>query len=137
MPVTAAVGQEVRQLLLLCYYNYLIRRAVNFMSVLLKRHSSKLIHLEALYHQSLLQRSHAPYQAPPHKDTVELTLWDTPIQGTPPFKRHKRWSHDQDTSLFWVKRQKPGLNSIQGTPWLLKGTYVTDHKKGLMSLSVH
>ena len=104
MPVTAAVGQEVRQLLLLCYYNYLIRRAVNFMSVLLKRHSSKLIHLEALYHQSLLQRSHAPYQAPPHKDTVELTLWDTPIQGTPPFKRHKRWSHDQDTSLFWVKR---------------------------------
>ena len=45
-----------------------------------------LIHLEALYHQSLLHRSHTPYQAPPHKDTVELLLWDTPIQGTPPFK---------------------------------------------------
>ena len=50
MPVTAAVGQVVRQLLLLYYYNYLIRRAVNIMSVLLKRHASKLIHLEALYH---------------------------------------------------------------------------------------
>ena len=49
--------------------------------------------------QSLL----TPYQAPPHRDTVELLLWDTPIQGTPPFKRHKSWSHDQDTSLFWGK----------------------------------
>ena len=45
-----------------------------------------LIHLEALYHQSLLHRSHTPYQAPPHKDTVEPLLWDTPIQGTLPFK---------------------------------------------------
>ena len=89
MPVTAAVGQVVRQLLLLCYYNnYLIRRAVNIMSVLyfLKRHATKFIHLEALYHQSLLHRSHTPYQALPHKHTVEPLLWDTPIQGTPPFK---------------------------------------------------
>ena len=32
--MTAAVGQVVRQLLLLCYYNYyMIRRAVNIMSV--------------------------------------------------------------------------------------------------------
>ena len=37
MPVTAAVGEVIRQLLLLCYYNYLIRRAVNIMSVFLKR----------------------------------------------------------------------------------------------------
>ena len=71
MPVTAAVGQVVRQLLLLCYYNnYLIRRTANtgIMSVFyfLKRHASKLIHLEALYHWSLLHRSHTPYQAPPH-----------------------------------------------------------------------
>ena len=87
--MTAAVGRMVRQLLLLCYYNYLIRRAVNIMLVLLKRHASKLIHLEALYHQSLLRRSHTPYQALPHKDAVEPLTWDTPIQGTRPFKRHK------------------------------------------------
>ena len=68
---------------------YLIRTAVNIMSVLLKRHASKLIHLEALYHQSLLRRSHTPYQALPHKDAVEPLTWDTPIQGTRPFKRHK------------------------------------------------
>ena len=52
--MTAAVGQEVRQLSLLCYYNYLIRIADNFMSVLLKRHSSKFIHLEALYHHAVI-----------------------------------------------------------------------------------
>ena len=64
--MTAAVRQVIRQLLLLCYYSYLIRGAVNIMSVFLKRHASKFIHLEALYHQSLLHRSHTPYQAPPH-----------------------------------------------------------------------
>ena len=98
--MTAAVGQVVRQLLLLCYYNYLIRRAVNIMLVLLKRHASKLIHLEALYHQSLLHRSHSPYQAPPHKDTVEPLLWDTPIQGTLPFKRHKIWSQSRHVLIL-------------------------------------
>ena len=133
--MTAAVGQEVvRQLLLLCYYNYLIRRAVNIMSVLLKRHASKLIHLEAQYHQSLLHSSHTHYQAPAHEDTVELLLWDTPIQGTLPFKRQKfvtiktrPYSRERDT---FSGSQNPVLSSIQGTPSLLKGTYVTDHKKG-------
>ena len=97
--MTAAVGQVIRQLLLLCYYNYLIGRAV-IMSVFLKRHASKLIHLEALYHQSLLHRSHTPYQAPPHKDTVEPLLWDTPIQGTLPFKRHKSWSQSRHMPIL-------------------------------------
>ena len=106
--MTAAVGQVIRQLLLLCYYNYLIRRAVNIMSVFLKRHASKLIHLEALYHQSLLHRSHTPYQAPAQEDTVELLLWGTPIQGTLPFKRHKRGTFSGS--------QNPVLSSIQGTP---------------------
>ena len=126
-------------LLLLCYYIIIWLEEQLISCQLLKRHASKLIHLEALYHQSLLHRSHTPYQAPPHKDTVELLLWDTPIQGTLPFKRHKIWSHNQDTSLFWVKghfsaSQNPGLTSIQGTPWLLRGN---SPQKGLMSLSVH
>ena len=118
--MTAAVGQVIRQLLLLCYYNYLIRRAVNIMSVFLKRHASKFIHLEALYHQLLARRSHTPYQAPPHWDTVELLLWDTPIQGTLPFKRQKLvtikthpYSGERDT---FSGSQNPVLSSIQGTP---------------------
>ena len=98
--MTAAVGQVIRQLLLLCYYNYLIRTAINIMSVFLKRHASKFIHLEALYHQSLLHRSHTPYLAPPHKDTVELLLWDTLIQGTLPFKRHKIWSQSRHVLIL-------------------------------------
>ena len=61
MPVAAAVGQVVRQLSLLYYYNYLIRRAVNIMSVLLKRHAAMLIHLEARYHQSPRHSSDTPY----------------------------------------------------------------------------
>lgn len=112
---------EIRQLLLLCYYNYLIRRAVSIISVFLKRHASKLIHLEALYHQSLLHRSHTPYQAPPLKYTVELLLWDTPIQGTLPFKRHKSWSQSRHVLILGERgtfsgSQNPVLSSIQGTP---------------------
>lgn len=97
--MTVAVGQVIRQLLLLCYYNYLIRRAVNIMSVFLTRHASKLIHLEALYHQSLLHRSHTPYQAPPHKYTVELT----PLSKGLFHSRDTKVGHNQDTSLFWGK----------------------------------
>ena len=131
MPLTAEVGKVVRQYYYYYYYcviicNCLIRRAVNIMSVVLKRHASKLINLEALYHQSLLHRSHAPYQAPPHWDTVELLLWDTPIQGTCPFKRHKIWSHNQDTSLFWVKGHffcipKARINFHSGDTLAFKG----------------
>ena len=78
----------------------IIIRAVNIMSVLLKRRAWKLIHLEALCHNSLLHRSHTPYKALPDKDTVELLLWDTPIQGTLPFKRHKSWSQSRHVLIL-------------------------------------
>ena len=127
--MTAAVGQVIRQLLLLCYYNYLIGRAV-IMSVFLKRHASKLIHLEALYHQSLLHRSHTPYQAPPHKDTVELLLWDTPIQGTLPFKRHESWS--QSGGYKWVP--KSSFIFYSGDTLALKRYICNRPQKGLISV---
>ena len=113
--MTAAVGQVIRQLLLSCYYNYLIRRAVNIMSVFLKRHASKLIHLEALYHQSLLHRSPTPYLAPPHKDTVELLLWDTLIQETQNLVTIKTRPYSGERGTF-SGSQNPVLSSIQGTP---------------------
>ena len=51
----------------------MIRRAVNIMSVAEKT-CIKVDTFGSTNHQSLLHRSHAPYQAPPHKDTVELLL---------------------------------------------------------------
>ena len=120
--MTASVGQVVRQLLLLlCYYNYQIRRAVNIMSVLLKRRASKLMHLEALYHQSLRHRSHTPYQASTHKDTLELLVWDTPSKELL-HSRDTKVGHITQTCPYSGERdtfpvsQNPGLTSIQGTP---------------------
>ena len=98
--MTAAVGQVIRQLLLLCYYNYLIRRAVNIISVFLKRHASKLIHLEALYHQSLLHRSHTPYKAPSHRIQGNFSF-RTPLSKGLFHSRDTKVGHNQDTFLFW------------------------------------
>ena len=117
--MTAAVGQVIRQLLLLCYYNYLIRRAV-IMSVFLKRHASKFIHLEALCHQSLLHRSHTPYQAPPHRIQWNFSF-GTPLSKGLFYSRDTKVGHNEDTSLFGERgtfsgSQNPVLSSIQGTP---------------------
>ena len=100
--MTAAVGQVIRQLLLLCYYNYLIRRAVNIMTVFLKRHASKLIHLEALI------TSHCfTGLIPPTKPLPTRIQWNfsfgTPLSKELFHSRVTKVGHNQDTSLFWGK----------------------------------
>ena len=63
--------------------------------------------------------------------TVEPLLWDTSIQGSPPFRGHKIWSRKNVHIIFvsilssegtpgerhtFSGSRNPGLTSIQGTP---------------------
>ena len=76
------------------------------MSALLKRRASKLIHLEALYHQSLPHRSHTPYQASTHPPLSKglLHLRDTKVGHM--IKTHPYPGERDTLKFFWVPKTR-------------------------------
>ena len=120
---SSRTGGKTIIIIVLLYY-YMIRRAVNIMSVAEKT-CIKVDTFGSTISPVIASQVSYPLPSPSPQGYSELLLWDTPIQGTPPFKRHKIWSHNKDTSLFWVKGHffcipKSRINFYSGDTLALK-----------------
>ena len=133
--MTAAIGQVIRQLLLLCYYNYLIRRAVNIMSAIAEKTCIKVDRFGSTLSQFIASQVSYPLPSPsPQGYSGTSPLGhpyprDSSIQETQKVVTIKTHAYSGERDTF-SGSQNPGLTSIHGTPWLTGTWCVTDHKKG-------
>ena len=129
-------GKTIITIVLLYYY--MIRRAVNIMSVAEKT-CIKVDTFWSTISPVIASQVSYPLPSPSPQGYSGTSPLRDPYPRNSSFQETQNLVHNQDTSLFWVKghfsaSQNPGLTSIQGTPWLLRGS---SPQKGLMSLSVH
>ena len=119
--MTAAVGQVIRQLLLSCYYNYLIRRAVNIMSAIAEKTCMKVDTFGSTMSQFIASQVSYPLPSPSsqgYSGTSPLGHpypGDSSIQETQKLVTIKTRPYSGTRGTF-SGSQNPVLSSIQGTP---------------------
>ena len=119
--MTAAVGQVIRQLLLLCYYNYLIRRAVNIMSAIAEKTCIKVDTFGSTISSVIGSQVSYPLQSPsPQGYSGTSPLGhpyprDSSIQETQKLVTIKTRPYSGKTDTF-SGSQNSVLSFIQGTP---------------------
>ena len=117
--MTAAVGQVMRQLLLLCY-NYLIRRAVNIISAIAEKTYMKVDTFGSTIQFIASQVSYPLPSPSPQGYSGTSPLGhpyprDSSIQETQKLVTIKTRPYSGERSTF-SGSQNPVLSSIQGTP---------------------